>query len=210
MQSTRQQILQILKERTQATVEQLSEELELTPVTVRHHLDVLRGEGLVDAPVALHRSGPGRPQYAYALTEAAGDYFPKNYHKLADLLFEEIRGKVTPTEMERMMDKVADRLAAQAPPPALKQSPRKALEAAVRFLNEQGYVARWEKTADGRYVLHTCNCPYEQVAQAHPEVCSMDKKFVHQVFELPLERMSHMASGDDSCSYLIDFEQGGS
>ena len=73
MQTTRQRILEILKEKRQATVEELSEELELTPVTVRHHLEILRGEGLISAPSVLRRPGPGRPQHTYALTEAAGD-----------------------------------------------------------------------------------------------------------------------------------------
>ena len=50
MQSTRERILNILKERGQATVDDLSQELGLTAVTVRHHLDILRGEGLIASP----------------------------------------------------------------------------------------------------------------------------------------------------------------
>ena len=49
MQATRQRILEILKERGAATVEQLATELELTPVTIRHHLDILRRAGLVES-----------------------------------------------------------------------------------------------------------------------------------------------------------------
>lgn len=203
MQSTRQRILEILKEKKQATVEQLSEELDLTPVTVRHHLDVLRGEGLVAAPTALRRRGPGRPQYAYALTDAADDFFPKNYHSLADMLFDEIRDKVTPSELEQILRSMADRMAARAPS-LRKNRPQDVLGAAVRFLNDQGYVARWEKTPEGSFVLHTCNCPYERVAQTHGEVCTMDAAFVGRLVGLPSERLSHMASGDDSCSYVIN------
>jgi predicted ArsR family transcriptional regulator len=209
MQSTRQRILEILKEKNEATVEQLSKGLELTSVTIRHHLDILRGEGLVDAPRVLRRPGPGRPQYTYALTEAAGDYFPKNYHSLVGVLFDEIRAKLTPAELERLMQGLADRLAATAPSTKNKRRPQEILNTAVRFLNDQGYVARWEKTPDGDYLLHTCNCPYERVAQAHSEVCTMDASFVGQVIGLPSRRLSHMASGDDSCSYVIDFKKFG-
>jgi len=210
MQSTRQRILEILKEKNEATVDQLSEELELTPVTIRHHLDILRGEGLVDAPRVLRRPGPGRPQYTYALTEAADDYFPKNYHNLVGLLFDEIREKLTPAELEQMMKDIANRLAATAPSIKHKRRPQEVLNAAVRFMNDQGYVARWEKTPEGNYLLHTCNCPYERVAQGHSEVCTMDANLVGQVTGLPSRRMSHMARGDDSCSYLIDFGRAGS
>ena len=61
MQATRQRILEILKERNTATVEELAYDLGLTPVTIRHHLDILRSEGLVQAPQVKRRDTPGRP-----------------------------------------------------------------------------------------------------------------------------------------------------
>jgi predicted ArsR family transcriptional regulator len=209
MQSTRQRILEILKEQKQATVEQLSAALELTPVTVRHHLDILRGEGLVGAPQVLRRPGPGRPQYTFALTEAASDYFPKNYHGLADLFFKEVRERVTPAELEQLVKGVARRLAAQAPAPLTTASPPEKLSAVVSFLNNQGYVARWEKTAGGDYLLHTCNCPYQRVSETHSEICTMDANLISRLVGAPPQRVSHMAQGDDACTYLLRFEENG-
>jgi DeoR family suf operon transcriptional repressor len=207
MQSTRQRILEILKERKRATVEQLSKELALTAVTVRHHLDILRGEGLVAPPEVLHRSGPGRPQYIYGLTEAASDFFPKNYGNLADLMLDEIRERVSTAELEKIVKGVAERMAAQAPDPQTKKRPRQILDAAVRFLNQQGYVASWERLSDGRYLMHTCNCPYERVAQVHHEVCQMDAQFVGELVGGSSQRLSHMAKGDSTCSYVVDFSK---
>ena len=206
MQSTRQRILEVLKEKKQATVEQLAEILELTPVTIRHHLEVLRGEGLVDAPNVLRRTGPGRPQYTYGLTEAAGDHFPKNYHGLADLVFDEIRDRVTQAELDQILSGVAHRLAAQAPSHRRKRAPKEVLNAAVSFLNDRGYVARWERTPEEDYLLHTCNCPYERVAQEHGEVCKMDASFIAQLIGQSTQRLAHMASGDDSCSFRFQFQ----
>ena len=206
MQSTRQRILEVLKEKKQATVEQLAEILELTPVTIRHHLEVLRGEGLVDAPNVLRRTGPGRPQYTYGLTEAAGDHFPKNYHGLADLVLDEIRDRFTQEDMEQILSGVAHRLAAQSPSQKRKRSPEEVLNAAVGFLNERGYVARWERTPEGDYLLHTCNCPYQRVAQQHSEVCKMDANFIMQLIGHSAQRLAHMASGDDNCSFRFRFQ----
>lgn len=206
MQSTRQKILEILKERKQATVDQLSEALDLTSVTIRHHLDVLRREGLVEAPKVLRRSGPGRPQYAYELTEAASDYFPKNYHGLTDLVLDEIRQRSTPVEMEQIMSGVAQRLATQAPLPKNPQNPREIVRAAVSFMNDKGYAAWWEETPEGDFLLHTCNCPYERVAQIHGEVCRMDANLVGQLVGIEPHRMSQMAKGDENCTFLLHFE----
>jgi predicted ArsR family transcriptional regulator len=206
MQSTRKQILDILKKEKQATVDQLSEALGLTPVTIRHHLDVLRGDGLIDEPQILRRPGPGRPQYVYQLTEAAADYFPKNYHDLADLMLDEIRDRVTPSELEQILDGVAQRLADQAPTKTA-ESPQEIMDTTVHFLNEKGYVAGWEKTPEGDYLLRTCNCPYKSVAHEHNEICTMDAKFVAQLVGTPPERMSRMAAGDDNCTFLFRFEK---
>jgi predicted ArsR family transcriptional regulator len=204
MQFTRQRILEILREKNRATVQQLGEDLGLTPVTIRHHLDVLRGEGLVDAPQALRRSGPGRPQYAYGLTEAAADYFPKNYHSLANLMLDEIRERAAPGELEQIMAGVAQRMAEHAPSPGQK-SPQKVLKDAVRFLNGQGYAACWEQGSDGDYVLHVHNCPYKRVAQVHDEVCTMDVHFVSRLIGVAPQRLSRMADGDECCAYLVRF-----
>jgi predicted ArsR family transcriptional regulator len=66
MQATRQRILEILKERNTATVEELAKDLGLTPVTIRHHLDILRSEGVSQAPQVKRRDTPGRPQHVWS------------------------------------------------------------------------------------------------------------------------------------------------
>jgi predicted ArsR family transcriptional regulator len=207
MQSTRQRILEILNEKKQATVEQLSAELDLTPVTVRHHLEVLRGEGLVSAPEALRRAGPGRPQYAYGLTDAAGDFFPKNYDKLADLILDEMREQLSENDVKQVIQRVANRMAQQGPSLGRERRPQEILGTVVSYLNDQGYAARWERTPAGEFLLHTCNCPFERVAQTHSEICQMDVSFVAQLVGVVPQRTSHMARGDAMCSYVLRFDE---
>ena len=201
MQYTRQKILEILKKKKRVTVQQLSAELELTPVTVRHHLDVLRGEGLVDAPRAIRRAGRGRPQHTFGLTQAARDHFPQNYHGLAGLLLQELKERVSQDELEQILTDVARRMAELAPPPRLGQG---RLEAAESFMNQKGYVAQWENSSDKGHVLHIYNCPYERVSQAHNEVCVMDAHFIGELVGAAPRRLSHMAAGDECCAYRFD------
>ncbi|MEI2697418.1 MAG: ArsR family transcriptional regulator [Microthrixaceae bacterium] len=52
MQTTRYRILEIMKEQGDVTVAELARQLEMAPVSVRHHLDVLQGENLISAPRA--------------------------------------------------------------------------------------------------------------------------------------------------------------
>ena len=90
MQATRQRILELLRDARILTVEELAESLDLTPVTVRHHLDILKGEGLVEVPEVRRREAPGRPQYTFQLTPAALAFFPKNYQSFTEIMLTEI------------------------------------------------------------------------------------------------------------------------
>ena len=66
MQETRQQIIDILKQRDQATVDDLAADLDLTPMTVRHHLGILEEQQLVVAEP--QRGKVGCPHDLYRVT----------------------------------------------------------------------------------------------------------------------------------------------
>src|SRR3990172_7910013 len=117
MHSSRQRILDILKERGATTVEQLSQDLGLTTVTVRHHLDILRSEGLVGDPQIHHRATPGRPQYSYALTSRASEVFPTNYANLARQLLEEVKARASQDDLLVIFQGVSACMMASAPLP---------------------------------------------------------------------------------------------
>ena len=202
MQATRQSILNILKERGQTTVEQLSDELKLTPVTIRHHLDILRSEGLVEAPKVQRRQSPGRPQHVYSLTEQATNYFPKNYVAFADLTLQELRERVSTDEMDSIVRGVARRMAANAPEPLPGEPMPERLTRVVDFLNRQGYVARWE-TNDQGYLLHTSNCPYQGLTDHHTTPCIMDTALLAELLGSQPLRVSWMRAGDGACTYLV-------
>jgi len=202
VQQTRKIILSYLKEHCQATVDELAEVLDLTSVTVRHHLDVLRSEGLVAEPVIRHRTSRGRPQYTYTLTEKASQYFPKNYDALASKVLAEIKAASTPQVINVIFEGVANRFAAEAPRPAPGEPMTNRLDRAVAFLNARGYVAHWEATSAG-YVLYTCNCPYEGSSASHPELCAMDMTVLTSLLGLPPERTGRLVEGCDACSYYV-------
>jgi predicted ArsR family transcriptional regulator len=202
MQKTRKIILDYLKERGSATVDELARVLDLTSVTVRHHLDILRSQELVGEPVIQHRSTPGRPQYAYSLTEKASAHFPKNYCDLAGHLIEQLRATAPDGGVNVIFEGVAERLAASGGPALPDEPLPERLTRAVRALNAHGYQAAWEPTDQG-YLLSTCNCPYEALAPDHEELCAMDLSLVTQLLGAPPERLSRVVEGAKSCCYLV-------
>lgn len=205
-QETRQKILAYLKERGPATVDELAGMLDLNSVTVRHHLDILRGKELIADPVIRHRNKPGRPQYAYGLSEKASSSFPKNYCELAGKLLEEVKASAPPGSLAVIFEGVANRLAASAPKSTSDQPAPERLERAATFLNDHGYVASWEETPEG-FLLHTCNCPYEGLAKQNPELCAMDLTLTANLLGGSVERVSRVLDGAGSCSYRLTADQ---
>lgn len=201
MQQTRQLILNYLKEHGQATVDELAEMLELTTVTVRHHLDILRGEALVSEPEVKRRSSPGRPQYTFTLTAKASAHFPKHYAALAANMLAQLKVSA-PRAVNVIFEGIANRFAAEATPPAPSDSMPKRLNRAIAFLNERGYVAHWEKSPRG-YTVHTNNCPYAGLPDEHPELCGMDAALVSRLLGAPVECAGRLAEGAGSCAYLV-------
>lgn len=203
IQKTRQKILEYLKENSEATVDELSQALDnLTAVTVRHHLDVLRSQGLVAPPIVRHRNTPGRPKYVYCLTEKAEDVFPKNLQLLTGHLLSEMKSTLDKRQVESILNGVAERMAANAPVGRSGEPLKDRLDRTVSYLNDHGYVARWEPDTDG-YVIFAGNCPYGSVTENHREICVMDMGFITRLLGTTPHRLTHRAEGDNVCSYLV-------
>ena len=144
MQETRQQILEILREQGESTVDELVDWLEerrgsITAVTVRHHLSKLRDDGLVDMAQKRHRSTPGRPRHVYALTQQGLSHFPNNYQTLAETLLGQIRQRLPDQEVNVILEGVATSMAKEAHIPQGTLEER--LDAVVTYLDEHGYDA---------------------------------------------------------------------
>jgi DeoR family suf operon transcriptional repressor len=202
MQSTRQEILEILKEEMQATVEDLAERLELTPMTIRHHLNVLQAQNLVVASKVRRSKKVGRPRLVYTLTDAADDLFPQSYGELARYLVNELKETVGEEEAEAIFRRVAARMAQDGPRLDESQSFEEKLVEVVDFMEGLGFLSRWEKTDEG-YVITNINCPYRIVTRAHDEVCIMDTEILTELLGVVPQRKSSMQQGESACSFLL-------
>ncbi len=182
MQNIRQRILQIIQERGRATVAELADALGMAPVSVRHHLDILQGDGLIRVDGVRRRSGAGRPQHVYSLTPEAYDVFPKNYHHLLHHLLVDLEEGMAPDAFRALVERVAYRMAQDAAldPTLQAQSPEGFLDRVVDFLNDHGYMASWTKEGE-TYRLRFANCPYVGLVHTHPSLCYLDRVLVRSL-----------------------------
>lgn len=200
MQRSRWQILEILKRKGKATLDELAKELGLVPVTVRAHLSVLQREDLVSAEEV--RGKVGRPFYVYSLTEESERLFPKRYHSLASLILETIEASEGEAKLAHLFDRMSDTMVANHKDQMTGKSLEARVAEAVRILNQEGAMAEWEKTEDG-FAVWEHNCPFFLVAQRHPKVCRIDHLFLSKFVGKPVESTHRIVDGHPRCGYRI-------
>lgn len=205
MQDTRQQILEILKRHGEVTVQELSRELKLTSVTVRHHLEILRSEGYITEPEIRRSNRPGRPRYVYRLTFTAADLFPNNYSGLANALLDTLKTCLPQEEHLNFLHETAKRMVAGAGKIPENRDAR--MDSALAFMNQQGFVARWDRNDQGQYFIYISSCPYHHVAQGHNETCQIDETIIRELTHASPERIKAFASQGGLCVYEIQWEE---
>jgi len=215
--AVRKHILEILKEQNNgATVAELAEHLEMAPVSVRHHLDILQGDNLICVDRLERKGNVGRPQQIYVLTEEATAYFPNNFAALAGKLVAQIKLMLPPEQVPCAFRSMAQEMAAECEglEPTMGTAAR--LEQITEFLNERGYLARWEEVpttaatdADAantaeEFLLHKYNCPYVGVSSEHRELCVMDQTLINELTGCACERVASLTEGASCCTYRVN------
>lgn len=212
MQTVRRRILEILKRRKSATVGDLARHLDMAPVSVRYHLDILQGDNLIQVS-KVHREGSvGRPKQLYALTKEADEHFPDNFAPLTAGLVNQMKKALAPAQVEAAFCALAGEMAQEfLQDEQVEQSFEERLVHVTEFLNERGYLARWEKVRDDNsggsggdsYLLHTFNCPYAGVSTEHRELCQMDLELMKKVVGQCCRRVDSLAEDGRCCTYQI-------
>ena len=208
MHAVRKNILEILKEMGGATVAELAERLDMAPVSVRHHLDILQGDALIRVGRVERNGAVGRPQQFYVLTAEAATLFPDNFAALAAGLVRQMKGYLTPDQLQCAFHALAHDIAAESDLADWDQLPLEMrLERVTAFLNQRGYLARWEENshgAGGGYLLHKYNCPYSGVSGEHRELCVMDQMLIDELVGRQCRRTHSVAEHANCCTYAIN------
>jgi DeoR family suf operon transcriptional repressor len=202
MKSTRDRILQTLLRHPRSTINELADAVEINPISVRHHLTNLQVEGLVGAEEERH--GVGRPRLVYMLTEDGLERFPTRYLRLTNRLLSQMKEKLPGPVVGELFSQVANDLAAQHEGQMVNMSVEQRLETLQVLLADEGFVVEWEKQGQ-KYLIHEIACPYLQIGQTHPEVCTVDQTLISRMLAVPAEKVECILSGDAHCTYVVNF-----
>ena len=200
MKSTRDRILHTLLKKPSSTINELAEAVGINPISVRHHLTNLQVEGLVNADEERH--GVGRPRLIYSLTEHGMEKFPTRYLRLTSRLLDQLKSALPEPMVSKLFAEMATSMASEYFEQMQGLSMEERLELISELLAEEGFTVEWEKIND-QYRIHEITCPYLQIGQSHPEVCTVDQTIISKMLAVPAEKVQCILDGSAHCTYVV-------
>src|SRR5690349_2592814 len=164
---TRARLLALMREGSW-TVDDLANELGLTDNAVRFHLDALEAAGSIEKN-GVRRLGVGQPAVLYALSSAGEESFSKAYAPVLVATLAELRERMTPAELIRLLKRIGKRLARGLNSPSGSLAAR--ASHASQLLNDLGGITVVEKKDDG-YVIVGRACPLARAVKEDHCVCA--------------------------------------
>ncbi len=200
MKSTKERILHSLLKHPGSTITELAEAVGINPISVRHHLTNLQVEGLVEAQEERH--GVGRPRLTYSLTEHGIERFPTRYLRLTSRLLDQLKSTLPKPMVSKLFSEMAVSLAEEYADQLQGLSLEERLDLIRDLLAEEGFTVEWEK-GEGEYRIHEITCPYLQIGQNHPEVCTVDQTLISKMLAVPAEKVQCILDGNAHCTYVV-------
>ncbi len=198
LQEAKSDLLDLIKKRSEISVEDGSEALGLAKTTIRQHLSKLVSMGFVDT--RSHRHGRGRPRKMYSLTEKSEVFFEQRENeflmRFLQYLYDEGRDEVVREFIVEMGHELRDGLDVSDAEISERIS---ALEALAR---RQGFMAQTVDN-DDHTILEFRNCPFFKVAKITDFFCKIEHQHVEEILGIPVERIRHRLNGDQTCAYCI-------
>jgi predicted ArsR family transcriptional regulator len=206
VESTREQVLRLIRGRRELTVAQLAEALALSPQAIRRHLDSLRADGFVD--VRLERHGIGRPALIYFATELGEEASGRTYLQLLARLLrhldkqEKVDAGSGRQVLERAFSGIAQEVAADHRAEVHGASLAERIAEASVALEGEGIVDGWRKDGDVFQIVNG-ECPYLRLAELSDAPCRADKQSIELLVGTAVEQTKRIVDGSPVCEYIV-------
>lgn len=199
--STRNNIIQLLKKSDGLSIEELSQRIHITPMGIRQHLLSLEKKGVVTYISKKH--GIGRPGFIYMLTAFADDLFPKSYDKFAVEILNTMKTSEGPEKLDIIFRSRKDNQLK-----ALKESfsgietTADRLEELKKILEAEGHLVELTRN-NGHYHFKQFNCPIRKIASEFRALCAYELQLYRELFSKEVIQEQNIADGSKFCSYKI-------
>lgn len=200
--STRDAVARSVLENGPSTAVVLGERLGLTPAGIRRHLDLLVGDGILEArePHQALSRGRGRPSKVFVMTDSGREKFEHSYDDLAVAALKFMSAQSGEHLVKAFAQSRADDIERKATIALAKRSHK--TEALASFLTEQGYATTVESRQTGEQLCQH-HCPIAHVAAEFPQLCEAETEAFSRVLGTHVQRLATIAHGDGVCTTYI-------
>lgn len=202
MTGTREKVLRSLLTHPRSTINELSDAVGISPISIRHHIASLQADYLVVCDEERH--GVGRPRQLFSLTEAGVEQFPTRYVKLTLRLLKRLKETMPEALVNNLFTQMAKELASDlaADVDTTNLTIEERLGLILQLLRQEGFSIEWEKVGSN-FLIHEASCPYYFIGQDHPEICTVDQVLISTLLNLPANKTKCILNGDSVCTYSI-------
>ncbi|HET6348916.1 MAG TPA: winged helix-turn-helix transcriptional regulator [Candidatus Krumholzibacteria bacterium] len=199
---TRREILLHIKHRGGATIAELAAHLGISDEGTRQHLIYLEHSGWVVRRDARDPSGrSGRPASVYHVSPNGEVFFPKQYEQLTVSLMDAVNKLYGNEAVRAALTQMTDaRVADWA-----KRLEGKSLAQKIELL--KNYYREGDEFATaprgGELTIVERNCPFLNVANARPALCSTTVSVLTRLLGFQVERRMTFQHGDGCCEFVI-------
>lgn len=196
-------ILQLLKTQGAMTAKTLSEDLGMTTMGVRQHLQALEDQG--EVVFEDHKASRGRPTRYWSLTDKSNDHFDDRHEELTLQLINSVNVIFGEEGLDRLIshrEHESHRLYTKQL--SDKDSIFDKVQALAEIRSAEGYMAE-ALEQDGQYWLVENHCPICSAAKRCLKFCRSELALFQSLFEgvAEVQRDEHIINGDRRCAYKI-------
>jgi predicted ArsR family transcriptional regulator len=149
----------------------------------------------------------GRPRLGYRLTATGQQTAGDNFHDLATVLWQEIRGVRAPEVRRGLLGRIGKALAATYSEQVSGSTPLQRIDSVAGLLRDRGVVCSVaeEAAADGSIlpVLTTHSCPYPDLAEHDRGICAAEQTMLEDLVGEPVRLTDCRLDGGDCCRFEV-------
>ncbi len=201
LKESRSAIIDLLKANGGMSVEHLAQEMKVSKVCVRRHLNLLERDGLISYEQEHHERG--RPRFIYKLTEKASCLFPQIYDEFAKDILQHLQLQYGDDGLSRVLRGRANELIARLRVEFDGLGFDEKVRAMTRVINTKGYLADTRRMKDGSYRLRQRNCPTQNIAAVYPKVCDEEVRVYSEALGSDVMRECRIVDGAKMCEFRI-------
>lgn len=200
---TRQLILLALKRNGSATIAELAARLEMTREAVRQQLLQLESEGWIEGNLKRESgNGGGRPSIHYRLTAEGDHLFPKHYDSLTVEVLDTVADQLGPEALQQILATMTDARVQEWEPRLRGLSLAERVDALREIYLTDDSFMDVENSGD-RLSLIEQNCPFLNVAQRRPVLCSVTVSTLTRLLGHRVVREERIQNGDGRCVFRV-------